>query len=215
MFWPLPALVQDQSWILSQDRKTVILNPVTRHRKSSMGSWTAAKRGYDTESMAWSQPHPPPLPFSVWESGDQVVSQWGRVKPQNYCWHQDMVAVVCRMLSVIPVLDMKTSALITCLSYIRVSLQTDYNRIKMICSHADACYTCFIRFLLHHTQKKPCSKAEQKLQMCLASYPVVLTKEEVPTQESAPQRWIKQTKRVALQTKDATGARWHSTTEGG
>lgn len=47
-----------ESWIPSQDKKTVILNPVTRRRNSSAGSSTAAKRGYDTESLAWPQPHP-------------------------------------------------------------------------------------------------------------------------------------------------------------
>jgi len=61
----------------------VILNPVTRRRNSSVGSLTAAKRGYDTESVvvviAASSPplllHPPsPLHLSVGEWGSDYLT---------------------------------------------------------------------------------------------------------------------------------------------
>lgn len=82
------------------------LNSVTQHGLGSTGSWAAAKRGYDTESAAWSQPQPqppptphlPPLsPLSLQErGGGRVVSQREQEKPQNNCRNQDLAAVVCQ-----------------------------------------------------------------------------------------------------------------------
>lgn len=40
-----------QTQIPSQGRKHIDVNPVTLHRNDSTGSLTAAKRGYDTESV--------------------------------------------------------------------------------------------------------------------------------------------------------------------
>ena len=44
--------------------------PCDTAQNGSMGSSISAKRGYDTESVAWSQPRPPPLPsVGEWGSG--------------------------------------------------------------------------------------------------------------------------------------------------
>lgn len=81
------------------------MNPVTQHRNGSTGSSTAAKRGYDTESVARSHPHHPhPLILSVGES-----------KAPEQLLKPGYGGSVC--MSMISVLDMKTSALITRLSY--------------------------------------------------------------------------------------------------
>lgn len=104
------------SWIPSQDRKTVIMNPVTQHRNGSMGSSTAAKRGYDTESVAWSHSHQPyPLILSVGEWGSGCLTV-GENKAPEQLLKPGYGGRVC--MSVISVLGMKTSALITCLSCI-------------------------------------------------------------------------------------------------
>lgn len=58
MFWPLPALMDSECHGFFP--KTEILNPVTQHRNNSMGSPTAAKRGYDTESVHDLSRMPPP-----------------------------------------------------------------------------------------------------------------------------------------------------------
>lgn len=78
-----------QTQIPSQGRKRRDLNPVTLHRNDSTGSLTAAKRGYDTESVvvvaaASSSPPPPPPPnLSVGEWGSDYLTLGERKGPQQ------------------------------------------------------------------------------------------------------------------------------------
>lgn len=104
MFWPLPALMDSECRGFLP--KEEILNPVTQRRNSSTGSPAAAKRGYDTESVAWSQSRAPP-PLSVGERGSGCLTV-GESKAQNNCENQQRVTLVCHILSGISVFDIET-----------------------------------------------------------------------------------------------------------
>lgn len=145
---------------------------------------------------AASPPH-----FPLWESGDQVISHWERGKAQGNRWNQDMVAEACRILRCFTrdlwlgsetLSSNNMPAVYICASSVSICTHTDQNRRKMMCSDADAWYTCIILLLwIELIPKNDCSTAGQEPQMSSESYYSLMKgKEEVQPPESAALRWV-------------------------
>lgn len=168
-----------------------------------MGSSTSAKRGYDTESVAWLQPHPPPPPPRPLALCGRVgirLSHTGREErpratAETGIWWRRHVGYWG--VSVIYVLDLKPSALIICLPYISVRVQYLYVRTQIKIEER-WCARCRRLVYLHHTAsmnrahpQNDCSTAGQEPQMSSEScYSLMRGKEEVRPPESAALRWV-------------------------
>lgn len=116
-----------------------------------------------------------PPPFSLWESRDQVVSQWERVKPQNNCENQHIVALVCDILSVISVFDIETCLSYTCHMCLYIKGQNKYGVFPSRCVCVSVCVLVKPATATQQNKKWNCGKtAEQKVPTHLWSQAVVL-----------------------------------------